>query len=838
MAKQYPPASGDRRNSNPGKPRTSKGDHAGGHLAGRADRTSSAGHSGKTSSHSEGHRGWRPDEAGAPAKGRWSTSDRQSRDERRPATGAGRDDRTGRVERPSRDGRPASGGRPDWSPRGERPSTGGRPDWQPRGERPARGDRPDRPDWKPRNEWQPRDDRGARPDRGAGNDRGGYAPRNDRGASSDRGGYAPRNDRNDRGASNNRDGYQGRSTSSDRGGYAPRNDRGSSNDRGGYQGRDDRSARPARGERPDWQPRGERSATGGRPEWTPRSDRPARDDRSAGGYRGTGGDRSTGGYRGNRDERPARSSDWKPRNDGPPAEDSVPYTRAPREDRPSWRDREARDDRGQRDNRPPREDRGPRNFREERAPRENRDDRGNRPARDDRAPYADRAPREERGPRDSTESHTPFVPPVDVVHERLEATTAAADAGAGTSFGDLGLGDNLVRQLAALGASEPFPIQAATIPQVIAGRDVLGRGRTGSGKTIAFGAPLVERLLQLHRDRNSEGGKGRTLGRRPRAIILAPTRELAQQIDRTVQPLARSVGLFTISIVGGVPYQRQLTGLQRGVDIVIGTPGRIQDLVDKRELDLSQIAISVLDEADHMCDLGFLEPVQELLRQTPEGSQRLLFSATLDRAVESLVAEFLDNPSIHEVEGEDQASSTISHRVLVIDNHTKREVLKELVGDTGRAIVFSRTRVFADEIANLLDDAGIAAVSMHGDLNQAKRNRSLAALSGGRVRALVATDVAARGIHVDDVELVVQADMPDDHKTYMHRSGRTGRAGAHGTVITVIPAARRRRMEELLELAGIEAEWEDRSTPRPPRADGGARGPWRERGDRPARPRY
>ena len=815
MAKQYPPASGDRRNPN-------------------------ASSAGKSGSRSEGHRGWRPAETGAPAKGRWSSDDKRARDERHPASGAGRDDRAGRAERPSRDGRPATGGRPDWQPRGERPNPGGRPNWEPRGERPNTGGRPNweprgerpntggrpnweprgerpntggRPNWEPRGErpargdrpdWKPREDRGARPERGTSNDRGGYAPR---GAGSDRG---------------------------DRGGYAPRNDR------GGYQGGADRAARPARGERPNWEPRGERPARDDRSTGGYRGNSDTRatggyqgssDNRSAGGYRGNSGasDRSTGGYRGNRDERPARS-EWKPRNDGPPAEDAVPYTRAPREDRPSWRDRAPQDDRGARDTRAPRTDRADRAPREDRAPRTERADRG---------AWQDRSQREDRGPRVTAEQHTAFVPPADVVHERLAAETAAADAGTGISFGDLGLGDNIVRQLAQLGAREPFPIQAATIPQVIAGRDVLGRGRTGSGKTIAFGAPLVERLLQLHRERNPEGGKGRSMGRQPRAIILAPTRELAQQIDRTVQPIARSVGLFTISIVGGVPYQRQLMGLSRGVDIIIGTPGRIQDLVDKGELNLSQIAISVLDEADHMCDLGFLEPVQELLRQTPEGSQRLLFSATLDGAVQSLVAEFLNDPSVHEVAGEDQASATISHRVLVIDNHTKREVLKELVGSTGRSIVFSRTRVFAEDVATMLDDAGIAAVSMHGDLNQARRNRSLAALTRGQVQALVATDVAARGIHVDDVELVVQADMPDDHKTYMHRAGRTGRAGAHGTVITVIPAARRRRMEELLELAGITAEWEDRSTPRAPRAEG-ARTPWRERGDRPRsdRPRY
>ncbi|HWL02546.1 MAG TPA: DEAD/DEAH box helicase, partial [Microbacteriaceae bacterium] len=383
--------------------------------------------------------------------------------------------------------------------------------------------------------------------------------------------------------------------------------------------------------------------------------------------------------------------------------------------------------------------------------------------------------------------------------------------------------------LASLGASEPFPIQAATIPEVLAGRDVLGRGRTGSGKTIAFGAPIVERLLRMHRDANLGGAKGRSMGRKPRAMILAPTRELAQQIDRTVQPIARSVGLFTIAIVGGVPYQKQLTGLDRGVDIVIGTPGRIEDLVERGDLDLSGIAISVLDEADHMCDLGFLEPVQRIFRLTPDRSQRLLFSATLDTAVESLVTEFLRDPSVHEVAGEDQASSTIHHRVLMIDASAKREVVRELVDSVERSIVFTRTRAFAEDVAEGLMISGIPASSLHGDLNQARRNRNLQLLSRGQVRSLVATDVAARGIHVDDVDLVIQADMAEDHKTYLHRSGRTGRAGAQGTVITVISPSRRRRMEEMLKLAGIEAEWEDRATTRPPRTNR----PFRE--DRPYR---
>nr|BFF16255.1 DEAD/DEAH box helicase [Microbacterium flavescens] len=393
--------------------------------------------------------------------------------------------------------------------------------------------------------------------------------------------------------------------------------------------------------------------------------------------------------------------------------------------------------------------------------------------------------------------------------EKLQAEVVTAADVEGVSFGDLGLGDNIERQLAAMGAAAPFAIQAATIPDVIAGKDVLGRGRTGSGKTIAFGAPLVEKLME------NNGGKNRKMGRRPRALILAPTRELAMQIDRTVQPIARSVGLFTTQIYGGVPQARQVGALNRGVDIVIGTPGRIEDLIDQGRLDLSEVAITVLDEADHMCDLGFLEPVQRIIRETadvkPNGdrAQKLLFSATLDKGVAKLVDEFLVNPAVHEVAGEDQASATIDHRVLVIEQRDKTAVIEQLASGEGKTLVFARTRAFAEQLADQLEDAGIRSTSLHGDLNQARRTRNLQLLTSGRVNVLVATDVAARGIHVDDITLVVQADMPDEYKTYMHRSGRTGRAGKQGTVVTLITRPRRRRMEELLDRAEIEAEMID-----------------------------
>jgi superfamily II DNA/RNA helicase len=388
----------------------------------------------------------------------------------------------------------------------------------------------------------------------------------------------------------------------------------------------------------------------------------------------------------------------------------------------------------------------------------------------------------------------------DVVLERLEAAVITAKDVEGVTFRDLGLGDNICRQLASMGAEAPFAIQAATIPDVLAGKDVLGRGKTGSGKTIAFGAPLVERLMA------NNGGKDRQVGRKPRALILAPTRELALQIDRTVQPIARSVGLFTTTIVGGVPQYKQVSALQRGVDIVIATPGRVEDLIEQGRLDLSNVIVTVLDEADHMCDLGFLEPVQRILQETSKGGQKLLFSATLDKGVATLVKQFLVDPAVHEVAGEDQASSTIDHKVLLIEQREKRAIIQQLASGEGKTLIFTRTRAFAEEMSDFLEDAGIPATSLHGDLNQSRRTRNLQLLTSGRVNVLVATDVAARGIHVDDITLVIQADAPEEYKTYLHRSGRTGRAGKVGTVVTLIPRARRRRMDELLDRADIRAE--------------------------------
>ncbi|MBC6493277.1 DEAD/DEAH box helicase [Microbacterium sp. 4-7] len=633
------------------------------------------------------------------------------------------------------------------SGRREAPHRGGseRPRFDDRAERPRYNDRSSTGFDRPR-----RDDRGGQRPTGPGtyrDERGGQRDerprRDDRGAGTQRQGFRD-NDHRDGG----RPGRDQRS-----GGF--RDDRGAS-ERPRFN-RDDRS--PRSGDRTE-RPRFDRAASE-RPRFD-RDDRPRRDDRGAG-----------------------------PRRDDRGAERSYDADRARRA---FDRDRTQRSIEGGRDERSRPSTGGA--YRTDR-PRPLTSDTRGRPSRNERP---------SRNDWNATSSAAPakkFEPTDDVVHERLEAKSVAAVEVDGVTFGDLGLGSNIVETLVGMGAATPFPIQAASIPAVLEGRDVLARGRTGSGKTIAFGAPLVERVLQ------SQAGKRREFGRSPRAIILAPTRELALQIDRTIQPIARSVGLFTTQIYGGVPQGRQVGALKKGVDIVIGTPGRVEDLINQGKLDLSDCRIAVLDEADHMCELGFVEPVQRILRHTADGSQKLLFSATLDREVAALVDEFLVDPAVYEVAGEDQDSSTIEHRVLVIEHRDKAEILTSLVDRDGKTLVFARTRAYADMLAEQFDDAGIPAVSLHGDLNQAKRTRNLERLTSGRVNVLVATDVAARGIHVDDIDLVVQADAPDEYKTYLHRSGRTGRAGRSGRVVTLITRQRQRRMTELLERAEIDAPFEN-----------------------------
>jgi superfamily II DNA/RNA helicase len=343
-----------------------------------------------------------------------------------------------------------------------------------------------------------------------------------------------------------------------------------------------------------------------------------------------------------------------------------------------------------------------------------------------------------------------------------------------------------------MGAAAPFPIQASTIPAAISGRDVLGRGKTGSGKTIAFTVPLVMKLV-------AAGSVPRKPGK-PRALILAPTRELADQIDRTVNGIARAVGFYTTCIYGGVPQRKQENAMSRGVDIVVATPGRLEDLISQRIVDLSEVETLVVDEADHMCDLGFIEGVRRIMRATGD-SQKLLFSATLDREVDALVKEFLPDPYVYEVPNEENDTANIIHRVMTVDPEDRSQVLLRLVQGHGKSIIFTRTKMTAERLSESLTAAGVPAARLHGDLNQNQRNRNLERFTKGGCRVLVATDVAARGIHVDDVAFVIQVDPPEEYKTYLHRSGRTGRANKEGTVITLIPRSRRRRMEDLLRRA-------------------------------------
>lgn len=691
-------------------------------------------------SRSAGHRGYRPAEEGGAPKQRWSAQERAGRDE---ARGIRNRAESGRVDAPHRRDE-----RPRFDERTERPRFGN--------DRPTGGRRFDD---RPR-----RDDRGAERPRF---ERGGQRPTGPGTYRDERGGQ--RFDRDERPRRDDR-------------GAAPRRDDRGFGDRPNRAG--DRNERPRFADRGVERPRFDRDE---RPRRDDRGTAPRRDDRGFGDRPNRAGDRNERPRFADRGaERPRFDRDERPRRDDRGgAERPARSYDADRARRAFDRDRTQRSIEGGRDERSRPSTGGA--YRTERPRRDDRTARDTRPSRDDwnKAPKA------------------AFEPTDDVVHERLEAKSVAAVEVDGVTFGDLGLGSNIVETLVGMGAATPFPIQAASIPAVLEGRDVLARGRTGSGKTIAFGAPLVERVLQ------SQAGKRREFGRSPRAIILAPTRELALQIDRTIQPIARSVGLFTTQIYGGVPQGRQVGALKKGVDIVIGTPGRIEDLINQGKLDLSDCRIAVLDEADHMCELGFVEPVQRILRHTADGSQKLLFSATLDREVAALVDEFLVDPAVYEVAGEDQDSSTIEHRVLVIEHRDKADILTSLVDRDGKTLVFARTRAYADMLAEQFDDAGIPAVSLHGDLNQAKRTRNLERLTSGRVNVLVATDVAARGIHVDDIDLVVQADAPDEYKTYLHRSGRTGRAGRSGRVVTLITRQRQRRMTELLQRAEIDAPFEN-----------------------------
>ncbi len=365
-----------------------------------------------------------------------------------------------------------------------------------------------------------------------------------------------------------------------------------------------------------------------------------------------------------------------------------------------------------------------------------------------------------------------------------------------TTFSALGVPHPLVEVLAAQGKTEAFPIQVDTLADTLAGRDVLGRGKTGSGKTLAFSIPLVARIGMR------TGAPRRPM--KPLGLVLAPTRELATQILAVIEPLAEAYGMTAMTIFGGVSQHRQVQQLQRGVDIVVAAPGRLEDLMKQGFVSLDAVEITVLDEADHMADLGFLPGVTRILKATPANGQRLLFSATLDNGVDKLVTQFLSNPVLHSVDEANSPVADMTHHVFELaGTEEKKRMVTALASGTGRRILFMRTKHTAKKLAKQLTAQGIPAVDLHGNLSQPARDRNLAAFGDGSVRVLVATDVAARGVHVDDIELVIHVDPPTEHKAYLHRSGRTARAGASGDVVTLVLPEQRRDTAALLRQAKI-----------------------------------
>jgi superfamily II DNA/RNA helicase len=360
------------------------------------------------------------------------------------------------------------------------------------------------------------------------------------------------------------------------------------------------------------------------------------------------------------------------------------------------------------------------------------------------------------------------------------------------SFKDLGVNPALVKALVAAGIEKPFPIQKATLPDAISGKDILGRGQTGSGKTLAFGLALMTRLA------------GKTAApMKPLGLVLSPTRELAMQISDVIAPLSRTVNLNSQVVAGGLSYSKQIQALKRGVPIVVATPGRLIDLINKKHIKLDDVQITILDEADQMADMGFLPDVKKILDQTKPGGQRMLFSATLDRDVDSLVKKYLKNPVTHSLANEKSTAGNMTHHVLVMEQANKDAITASIAARKGKSIFFVRTKHGADKLAKRMNESGVAVGALHGGKTQAQRSRVLEGFKMGKTNALVATDVAARGIHVDDVSLVVHVDAPENHKDYLHRAGRTARAGAVGTVVTLSTHKQVKGVRGLAARAGV-----------------------------------
>ncbi|RZU32550.1 DEAD/DEAH box helicase [Blastococcus saxobsidens] len=407
--------------------------------------------------------------------------------------------------------------------------------------------------------------------------------------------------------------------------------------------------------------------------------------------------------------------------------------------------------------------------------------RGSRPA-------GDQQGQQTQQDRPAPAATAPVVVPVGA-----DATVLPTD----TTFEALGVPAPLVEVLTASGIIAPFPIQVATLPDSLGGRDVLGRGRTGSGKTLAFSIPLVARLAASTTKRQAK---------RPRALILVPTRELANQVAAVVDPMARALGMRTTTVFGGVGQNPQVQALAGGLDVVIACPGRLEDLIQQGHCDLGAVEVTILDEADHMADLGFLPGVKRIMDRTPKVGQRMLFSATLDNGVDVLVKRYLSNPVTHSVDPAVAPVSTMTHHVFRVDAADKARIVQELASGLGRSVLFTRTKHQAKKLAKQLTAAGVPAVDLHGNLSQNARERNLEAFTSGETRVLCATDIAARGIHVDDVAIVVHVDPPAEHKAYLHRSGRTARAGAEGAVVTIATPDQAGEVRTLARQAGITPE--------------------------------
>jgi superfamily II DNA/RNA helicase len=423
-----------------------------------------------------------------------------------------------------------------------------------------------------------------------------------------------------------------------------------------------------------------------------------------------------------------------------------------------------------------------------------------RPARQPAAPNRRRRPsgaqhRPTTNPNINAKPHQKPAPVDNSPLRKLDEALAAAQrrpAPPVTSFAEFGLPQPVIDVLARAGIERPTAIQARTLPDALAGRDVLGRAETGSGKTLGFGLPMLTRL---------QAQRGRTTA--PRGLVLVPTRELAQQVADALTPAAGALRMHVTTVVGGMSINRQIDELRRGVDVLVATPGRLLDLMERRAVRLDAVEVAVLDEADHMADLGFLPAVTKILDATPSRRQCMLFSATLDRGVGRLVTRYLSDPAIHAAGSTGTPTGAMDHKVFLLDHDQKVPVAAEIGARPGRTLIFVRTKHGADRLAKQLGRLGVESAAIHGNLNQNQRARALDAFTSGRSRVLVATDVAARGLHVDDLDLVVHFDPPADHKDYLHRSGRTARAGASGTVVSFVEPAQSREVARMHTAAAV-----------------------------------